>query len=237
MPRHSRFVRLAAVALSPLFCAAVAAAQTYHYNVTNIAAASFQPAESGQQYFMSGSGARFIPANQKQFFWTALTLPTGAVVDYIGLNNLNDGTPLVVGAALYTRFDGDGELNYLAGTSNTSHTGWLTDINDSPFGISLDYPEAESYLLRLEFDASANFQYIGAVQVWWRTTVSEANGLPTFNDVPVSDPGYQYIAALAGSGITGGCGGGNYCPDSPVTRRQMAIFLAKALGLSYTETH
>jgi hypothetical protein len=34
------------------------------------------------------------------------------------------------------------------------------------------------------------------------------------------------------SGITAGCGGGNYCPDAP-TRRQMAIFLAKALGLHW----
>ncbi len=55
-----------------------------------------------------------------------------------------------------------------------------------------------------------------------------------FNDVPGSDFGYQYIEALAESGITGGCGGGNFCPDNPVTRRQMAIFLAKALGLSFT---
>ena len=29
-------------------------------------------------------------------------------------------------------------------------------------------------------------------------------------------------------GITGGCGGGNYCPDNPVTRAQMAVFLLKA---------
>jgi hypothetical protein len=49
----------------------------------------------------------------------------------------------------------------------------------------------------------------------------------------LSDFGFQYIEALAASGITGGCGGGNFCPDSPVTRRQMAIFVAKALGLSY----
>ena len=35
--------------------------------------------------------------------------------------------------------------------------------------------------------------------------------------------------------ITGGCGGGNYCPDTPVTRAQMAVFLLKsAQGSSYT---
>ena len=163
MPRTAGFCRLAAFALSSLVVAAIAAAQPYHYTVTNVSATAFQPAASGQQYFISGSAGRFIPANQQQLFWTSLLLPPGAVVDYIGINNLNDGTPLVVGAALYGRFD-DGNLYFLAGTSNTPHTAWQTDINPSPFGIVLNFPDAAAYLLRLEFDATDNPQYIGAVQ-------------------------------------------------------------------------
>ena len=31
-------------------------------------------------------------------------------------------------------------------------------------------------------------------------------------------------------GVTGGCGGGDYCPDAPVTRAQMAVFLLKTLA-------
>ncbi len=38
----------------------------------------------------------------------------------------------------------------------------------------------------------------------------------------------NWIEQLAAEGITGGCGGGNYCPTNPVTRAQMAIFLLKA---------
>jgi hypothetical protein len=49
--------------------------------------------------------------------------------------------------------------------------------------------------------------------------------------VPVTDYGFVYIEALAGAGITSGCGNGNFCPDALVTRRQMAVFLSKALGL------
>ncbi len=53
-----------------------------------------------------------------------------------------------------------------------------------------------------------------------------------FNDVPctggVFDP---WIEALASRGITGGCGGGNYCPSSSVTRAQMAVFVVKTFGL------
>jgi hypothetical protein len=48
-----------------------------------------------------------------------------------------------------------------------------------------------------------------------------------FLDVPASDPYAPWIEELAGLEITGGCGGGNYCPNSPVTRRQMAAFLLK----------
>jgi uncharacterized repeat protein (TIGR01451 family) len=45
----------------------------------------------------------------------------------------------------------------------------------------------------------------------------------------------DWIEQLYHEGVTGGCGGGNYCPDSPVTRAQMAVFLLKThLGSSYT---
>ena len=41
----------------------------------------------------------------------------------------------------------------------------------------------------------------------------------------------DWIEELATEGITGGCGGGNYCPDAPNTRGQMAVFLVKTFGL------
>ena len=37
----------------------------------------------------------------------------------------------------------------------------------------------------------------------------------------------DWIEQLHAEGITGGCGGGDYCPDGPVTRAQMAVFLLK----------
>jgi S-layer homology domain len=58
----------------------------------------------------------------------------------------------------------------------------------------------------------------------------------TFPDV--SCPGHQFadwIEQLSAEGITGGCGGGNYCPDTTVTRAQMAVFLLKTKnGSTYT---
>jgi hypothetical protein len=52
-----------------------------------------------------------------------------------------------------------------------------------------------------------------------------------FTDVPPSNPFYNFIDRLAVLGITQGCGGGNYCPNLPTTRAQMAAFLVRAFKL------
>jgi hypothetical protein len=49
-----------------------------------------------------------------------------------------------------------------------------------------------------------------------------------FPDVPAGHWAAQWIEELARSGITSGCGGGNYCPSAPITRAQMAVFLLRA---------
>ena len=55
-----------------------------------------------------------------------------------------------------------------------------------------------------------------------------------FPDVPASHPFARWIEELVREQITAGCGGGLYCPDDPVTREQMAVFLLKTLlGSSY----
>ncbi len=46
-----------------------------------------------------------------------------------------------------------------------------------------------------------------------------------FLDVPPAHVFRNFVNTLARNGVTGGCGGGNYCPDAPVTRAQMAVFL------------
>ncbi len=56
-----------------------------------------------------------------------------------------------------------------------------------------------------------------------------------FTDVTSDYWAAKWIEALATDGLTSGCGSGNYCPDDPVTRDQMAVFLLKAkYGSSYT---
>jgi hypothetical protein len=55
---------------------------------------------------------------------------------------------------------------------------------------------------------------------------------PMFGDVPASSPFCPWIEELARRGVVTGCGGGNYCPSAPVTREQMAVFLAGTFGLT-----
>ena len=52
-----------------------------------------------------------------------------------------------------------------------------------------------------------------------------------FTDVPANYWAAVWIKQLAADGITGGCGAGIYCPENPVTRAQMAVFIVKTFGL------
>jgi len=55
----------------------------------------------------------------------------------------------------------------------------------------------------------------------------------TFNDVPMSYWAAGWIEQLASEGITSGCGNGNFCPEEPVTRAQMAVFLVRTFNLNF----
>lgn len=89
-----------------------------------------------------------------------------------------------------------------------------------------------SYYLYVSLPPTLNVQLRG-VAVFWNRQISPAPASPTFADVPVGHWAFQHVEALVASGITAGCGGGDYCPDATLTRGQMAVFLAKGLGLHY----
>lgn len=81
---------------------------------------------------------------------------------------------------------------------------------------------------------------------WWRSTLLIAAGVflgssmtaltsHTFGDVPTSAFFHDAVEWIRNRGITAGCAATQYCPDSPVTRGQMAVFLQK-LGTALTPT-
>lgn len=54
--------------------------------------------------------------------------------------------------------------------------------------------------------------------------------IPSFTDVSCSHPFYGWIEKMKEQGITSGCSAMHYCPDSLVTRMQMAVFMVRAMG-------
>ena len=94
-------------------------------------------------------------------------------------------------------------------------------------GVNVDNL-TRSYVVEAEVGVG---QSLRAVRIFHRKAVSPAPAAATFGDVPTTDPRFRFVEALAAAGITGGCGGGQFCPEASVTRGQMAVFLSVALGL------
>jgi hypothetical protein len=175
-----------------------------------------------------------FPTQAGIFFNAAAHIPNGALLTSLEFDYCDDNASQDASLQLIN-VDYLNNAIFNLGTVTSSGTPGCTfgTFDVSQYGITVDALN-QRLLLQVSFGSSVDSttRFAGAI-IGYKLQVSPAPGVPTFNDVPLSDFGFQYIEALAASGITGGCGGGNFCPDSPVTRRQMAIFIAKALGLSY----
>ena len=73
------------------------------------------------------------------------------------------------------------------------------------------------------------------VRLFYKLQISPAPATATFLDVPTNHVFFQYVEALAASGLTAGCAPDFYCPNDAVTRGQMAVFLSRALGLHFPD--
>ena len=115
--------------------------------------------------------------------------------------------------------------------TNTTGTG-----NQAPIGLVTPNLTVNnrtcSYTARINFGGSAA-QTLQKIRVRFARQVTPAPGTATFSDVPVGSAQHRFVEALVAAGITGGCGGGLFCPDANLTRGQMAVFLSVALGLSF----
>jgi hypothetical protein len=98
--------------------------------------------------------------------------------------------------------------------ASTNTGGW------TPLDINLNAYNGQTITLTLEVltDGSEDSSlYIDDVSLYG-----------TFADVPYGYWSWSYIEGLYNAGVTAGCGSGNYCPTTTVTRDQMAVFLLKA---------
>jgi hypothetical protein len=194
-----------------------------------IGAFEFQPYSPGTTTDVGGATAdRFVTAAPVTTIMVAgFHLPKGALItgfDLLGCNTAAStmaiqlhreptGGNVIVGTLTIVASAGCGAFR-----QNVSHQ---VDATTGP------------YLLVWVPTVTASTQKITAMRVYYKLQISPDPATATFTDVPVGHPFHRFVEALVAAGITGGCGGGNYCPDAPVTRGQMAVFLAGALGLHW----
>jgi len=213
----------------------------FHY----ISAEEFQETSRGTyQYHEYGFWIATFAADPEYVFVAPLRLPTGALVD--GYTVIYDDSHVLRNIHLklerhYVGVLGSTGTAQIGTTYNSSgmpgvRSAWVDLVPD----LTIDYyigaaNTTQSYVFWLEMHPTDtdDLKFRGII-VRWTRQISPAPATATFADVPVGSFGFKHVEALAASGITAGCGGVNFCPDNTLTRVEMAVFLAKALGLHWS---
>lgn len=220
-------------------------AQTSYIQVP---ANAFQPWNSGQTYTSDnfGAGARWCTGSERSLV-APLHLPSGAKVVYLELDYEDTSAATATYGSLYVcDYHSAGCTSHpVAGVSpgDCNNPGFLcsglagTGTSEvhadlTPDNLTVDN-FSNHYTLLAEPAAGDGTEKVDGMVVGYVLQVSPDPVSATFLDVPVGHPFHRYIEALYAAGITAGCGGGKYCPDSPLTRGQMAVFLSLALGLQF----
>jgi hypothetical protein len=215
---------------------------------------------SGTNYLMI-PGTAFVPSNsatgyQKPFlfltrtgggdseFTHVLTLPAGALIQtvtaYVGDTNASLDVTLRMcilfalsgtGTSQDLNCDGGIGVTPAATTGTPGQTALVLNVNQT--FSNLQAGADTTYVILVHLGAADSTTQLHSVRVQWKRQVSPSPATATFADVPTSSPYFRFVEAVNASGITAGCGGGNYCPTAVVTRGQMAVFLAVALGLHW----
>jgi len=229
------------------------AAQSYgdQSQVLTIGVTQFHGVEGAQSVIDSVGYLRNVVPGGSWYFLAPLNLPEGAKIEQICLY-ADDSDPAdffyVQAYLVVVKLAPGGEspaqvpvpgASVISG--NVGFGYYCSDALDYTLRGRVDVDNdgaldaAVHYLALYLPNPSQNALGFGGVRITWRRQISPGPSTPTFGDVPAADGAFPFIEALAASGITAGCSGGNYCPEAFLTRRQMAVFLAKALGLHWTD--
>ena len=202
-----------------------------------VQAYAFQAATSTDLLVDDGNGYRYFGAAPSNPYLAApVQIPSGVVIDGFGLSYCDDAAGDLVVALLDNGDAGSANVTIASFSTVVAGCNSQTTANGE---VSYRYESNVGHPLYVvmfwasgKTDGSVKFN---SAEVSYHRIVSDPPPAATFNDVPTNHPFFQYVEALAASGITGGCQVSPplYCPDNPVTRGQMAVFLAKALGLHW----
>jgi len=206
--------------------------------------------EFSQRLVFSTLPASGPPAGGSNVTISGMLFENGATVTVGGTAaaNVTVDNPTTIHADMPARPEGslnDVTVSNPSGTGGTLRNGWIADFGDVPPAQQF-YAQITKLVANQITVGCGGGGYCPLASVTRQQMavflLKSKNGLcyvpppctGVFPDVPCSSNFAPWIEALAAAGITGGCGGGNYCPASPVTRQQMAVFLLKTKhGSSY----
>ena len=233
-------VVLLALPLTAFLCKSTSA-QSYglEQQVLVIGPSEFHPTVSTVPYDLNRADNYLYPG-EFGAFRAPLRLPDGALITQM-CYYANDSDGSGSSAAIYAvklqaggQPPGTIQIAFVAESFNIGYGTECTSPSPYTFHTDADLDGMGIAHIAHEIEVLAEAPIgIGGVRIFWQRQLSPAPASPTFGDVQPGDFGFQFIEALAAAGITGGCGGGNFCPNSNLTRAQMAVFLAKALGLNW----
>jgi hypothetical protein len=213
--------------------------------ITTLSGFAFKPANSATQYTGDVTTGRWPTTAGGVLMAPLPEIPNGALLTEVAFHiQDNDGSADFIGSLCrhWTNSSTGANPSSNCPVSIASSGTGQTRISAAP-NLTINYRfnidgsgdvDVVSYTLAGNWGADANGDIrLRQVSLLWKRQVTPAPGTATFADVPVGHPIHRFVEALAASGITGGCGGGLYCPDALVTRGQMAVFLSAALGLHW----
>jgi hypothetical protein len=116
--------------------------------------------------------------------------------------------------------------------ASSSGTPGCTQFASGTVDVDVNNMDHSYFLRACNFSSDDNTKF-RTLKLLYQLQLSPAPATATFADVPTTHLYFRAIEALAKSGITSGCGDGNFCPSQAVTRGEVAKFLAVALGLSW----
>ncbi|PWB69436.1 MAG: hypothetical protein C3F07_19550 [Anaerolineales bacterium] len=173
----------------------------------------------------TGEGVFRLSTHDQAYFNSFSTAPTDITISN---SNIDENQPIgtIVGTLSTTDSDAGDTFTYsfCGGTNDTSFT--ITGSTLKTAAI-FDYETKSTYSICIRSTDSGSLHFDKTFAI----NVNDLADSQTFSDVSISYWAWQFIERLSSAGITGGCGTSTYCPEDPVTRAQMAVFLER--GMAY----
>jgi len=200
--------------------------------------------EFSQRIIFSSSPPGGSASGGTAFTIAGMLFENGATVTVGGIPATNVNVASAVSITATSPALAAGTLNPItvsnpSATAGTLPNGWIADFSDVPSSQQFYFHITRLVANQITVGCGAgNYCPLASVtrQQMAVFLLKAKNGLcyvpppctGVFPDVACANIFAPWIEALAAAGITGGCGGGNYCPTNPVTRQQMAVFLLKS---------